>query len=211
MDEVAASHAVHFYERDVDLAERVVAFIGEALLAGEAAVIVASEAHREEFVRRLRAMNIDVEAERAAGKLAVFDAAGTLAQLMVDGVPNPQLFRLIVGGVIGAACSRGPRQMPVRAYGEMVDILWRAGKREAAIALEELWNDLAKDYRFDLLCGYGIDAFSEASAGGALPAVCDRHTRVSVDAAPPRRVPPWTRTFRCGCSPPRSPIASRSR
>jgi len=181
-DEAAGCHAVHFYERDVELAEKVTAFIGEALLAGEAAVIIASDEHRAQFIRGLAALNVDVEEARVAGKLTVLDAVGTLAQFMVDGAPNPELFRLVVGSVVASACSRGPRRMPVRAFGEMVDILWRDGKPEAAIALEELWNELAKDYRFDLLCGYGIGAFAEGSASAALPAVCDRHTHVSVDA-----------------------------
>jgi hypothetical protein len=45
----------------------------------------------------------------------------------------------------------------VRAYGEMVDILWQAGNRDAAIRLEEYWNELAKLQTFSLFCAYRLD------------------------------------------------------
>ena len=176
----ACSHAVHFYERDDDLADRVVRHIAEGLLAGEAAVIVASQAHRELFAQRLRAMNIDVEEARAAGRLTILDAAETLAKLMVGGAPSPELFRRVVGSVIDASGTRGKRRVKVRAYGEMVDILWQQGNHAAALALEELWNDLAEVYVFDLLCAYAIAPFYDAPGAGGLSGVCDTHTDVSV-------------------------------
>jgi PAS domain S-box-containing protein len=177
-------HAVHFYENDDDLANNVATFIGQGLLAGEAAVIVATEVHRKLFVDRLAAMGIDVEAARVAGNLTILDAAGTLAKLMVGDAPDPRLFRKIVGGVIEAGCARGPGGVKLRAYGEMVDLLRRAGNHAAAIALEEMWNDLAAVYPFDLLCAYALAGFHEERTGAALADVCETHTRVSVTPAP---------------------------
>ena len=43
---------------------------------------------------------------------------------------------------------------PVRAYGEMVALLWEHGDVLAAIELEELWNDLGRELDFSLLCAY---------------------------------------------------------
>ena len=177
----ACSHAVHFYERDDDLADRVVKHIAEGLVGGEAAVIVASPAHRELFAPRLRALNIDVEEAHAAGRLTILDAAETLAKLMVDGAPNPDLFRRVVGSVIEASATRGQRKVKVRAYGEMVDILWQQGNHAAALALEEMWNSLAEVYVFDLLCGYAMAPFYDAPGTGGLSEVCDTHTHVSVE------------------------------
>ena len=122
-----STHAVHFYERDDELADKVARFIGDGLLSGEAAIIVATAAHRALFVRRLRDMNIDVEAARVAGSLTLLDAEGTLARFMDGDRPDPELFRRSVGSAIESACTRGTQAVKVRAYGEMVDILWRAG------------------------------------------------------------------------------------
>src|SRR4029077_19094170 len=119
-------------------------FIGEGLLSGEAAFIVATPAHRELFVRRLAAMNIDVEAARTAGNLTLLDAEGTLARFMDGDRPDPELFSRSVGNVIESACTRGTQAVKVRAYGEMVDLLWRRGHESAAIALEDMWIELTE-------------------------------------------------------------------
>ena len=54
----------------------------------------------------------------------------------------------------------GRKRTVLRAYGEMVDLLWRQGKSEPAIELEMLWNKLALSYDFALLCGYAMGTFS---------------------------------------------------
>src|SRR3954464_14837195 len=92
-----STHAVHFYERDQELADNVARFIGEGLLSGEAAIIVATAPHRDLFVRRLAAMEIDVEAARVSGSLTLLDAEGTLARFMDGDQPDPELFRRSVG------------------------------------------------------------------------------------------------------------------
>src|SRR5689334_6914811 len=81
-------HAVHFYERDDELAEKVAAFIGEGLRAGDAGVIIATEGHRRLFVDRLRARGIDVEAARVAGDLTILDAEVTLGKIMTGDMPD---------------------------------------------------------------------------------------------------------------------------
>jgi len=44
----------------------------------------------------------------------------------------------------------------VRAFGEMVAVLWERDQREAAIELEELWNELLGHHPFSLMCGYPL-------------------------------------------------------
>jgi PAS domain S-box-containing protein len=180
--DAGCDHAVAFYERDEELADRVARFIGEGLIAGEAAVIIAREAHRELFLRRLPGMNIDVEAARLSGNLTILDAEGTLAKFLVDDMPDPELFRRVVGGVIESSGTHGTKGVRVRAYGEMVDILWQRGNQRAAVALEELWDGLATVYPFDLLCAYAMAGFYKTRAT-ALADVCDRHSHVMVATA----------------------------
>ena len=175
-------HTVHFYDRDEELADRVASFIGQGLAAGEAAVIVASEAHRELVAARLRAMNFDVEAQRLAGNLTILDAAGTLAKLMVGDMPDETLFRRVVGAAIESSGTRGSQRVNVRAYGEMVDILWRDGNRRAALALEELWIELAGTISFELLCGYATAGFHDVMVDDGLTEICNRHTHVIASA-----------------------------
>src|SRR5262245_49150217 len=173
-------HAVYFYERADDLADTVAAYVGKGVLAGETAIIVATEVHRDLILQRLQAMNVDVEAARTRGDVIILDAEAVLPKFMVDGAPDRDLFMRAVGRVIESACTRDDRPVNVRAYGEMVDILWRGGNQRAAIALEELWNDLGHLHAFELLCGYALAAFPAASGDADLHDVCDVHAHVSV-------------------------------
>jgi hypothetical protein len=94
---------------------------------------------------------------------------------MVGELPDPDRFRESMGGLIEkVACDR--RQ--VRGYGEMVDLLWRAGKPDGAIRLEELWNDLACRYTLSILCSYRMGNFYSESHAAHFEQVCSTHSHV---------------------------------
>ena len=67
--------------------------------------------------------------------------------------------------------------MTVRAYGEMVNLLWRDGKAQQAIELEQLWNELASKYSFALLCAYATDSLDPADLTG-IERICAVHSAV---------------------------------
>ena len=66
----------------------------------------------------------------------------------------------------------------VRAYGEMVDVLWQNGQDVAAIRLEMLWNKLAATQAFSLLCGYAMGTFYKDSG---LSDIHRQHSHVVLD------------------------------
>ena len=109
-----------------------------------------------------------------AGTLRLLDAEETLALFMVHGMPDGRRFKAAIGGVL-AELAGAPRPRIVRAYGEMVDVLWRGGNSEAAIRLEVLWNELAMTHSFALLCGYSA-AHVDTPLG--IQSVCSQHTHV---------------------------------
>lgn len=154
----ASHHAVQFYGNDAELFKTVGAFLSEGLVAAQPAVVIATEPHRKAIEAALEERFIDVERARRLGDLVLLDAEETLATFMVDGVPTASVFKKVVGDVIEQTL-RGRERTPVRAYGEMVDILWKQGKTEAAVRLEVLWNELASTHVFSLLCGYAIGNF----------------------------------------------------
>jgi PAS domain S-box-containing protein len=57
----------------------------------------------------------------------------------------------------------------------MVDVLWQQGKREAAIRLEEMWNELQRHHEFSLLCAYAIDTLYKEHS---IAEICRTHTHV---------------------------------
>jgi hypothetical protein len=177
-------HAVRFYEDEESLYRIVADFVGDGLAAGQPAIIIATPVHREEISRGLQAMSFDVDRLRANGELMMLDAEQTLSTFMKDGFPDPVAFRRSVGGVLDGAAA-GRTKGTVRAYGEMVDCLWKNEAAAAAIRLEVLWNELANTCDFSLLCGYSMGNFYKH---GAYEDICCQHTHVMSGAGKPTRI-----------------------
>ena len=115
----------------------------------------------------------------------MLDADETLARFMVGSEPDPVRFHATVDQLITRAC-KDRLPCPVRAYGEMVDVLWKRANTEGAIRLEMLWNRVATQAQFSLLCGYAVGNFyKEVATGPTVQTVCDQHSHViPADASP---------------------------
>ena len=173
-------HGVQFYSADKFLIEELSRYVNHALHAGDAAVVVATEEHRESLIRRLSAQGIEIATAIEQGRFLALDAAQMLATFMIEGWPDQQRFNDVVGCVIEkavAATDRGANPR-VAIYGEMVALLWDQGKAEAAIRLEQLWNDLARSKSFSLFCGYPISSFGHERDADLLMKVCGEHSAV---------------------------------
>lgn len=170
-------HFVQFYESDDVLCDHVARYLAGGLTAEEPAIVIATEPHRASIARCLGAIGHDLAALTARGQLAMLDAHATLETFMVGDAPSRVRFFESVGGALDRVrAGRGAK--PVRAYGEMVDVLWRAGNRNAALSLEGLWNDLAKTRSFSLLCAYAMGNFYKAADCEEFDAVCAAHSHV---------------------------------
>jgi signal transduction histidine kinase len=168
-------HFVQFYEADAFLLDSLGNFVGAAVNAGEAAIVVATPAHREGLEARLREKNVDVTAATACGQLILLDAAETLSKFMAGQSLDAELFAEHLGDIITRAGEGRPRP---RIYGEMVALLWAEGNYEAAIQLEEVWNELQHRHSFALFCAYPLDGFAGEVPGRGLADVCTAHSRV---------------------------------
>jgi len=168
-------HFVQFYESDEFLAESVAGFVAAGLAKGEGAVVIGTPLHRERISRRLQSLGCDPSGPAAEGRYMALDAAETLSRFMVDGSPDPRRFADVIGPVIGQLACGG---RDVRAFGEMVALLWSEGRQASAVRLEELWNELARRHRFALFCAYPIQEFGRESDGARFADVCACHSRV---------------------------------
>jgi signal transduction histidine kinase len=169
-------HLVQYYEKEAFLYDRVTDFISDGLRGSDAAVLIATRAHRDGVESRLFRKGVDLAQLTAHGRYHALDAQDTLSRFMVDGTPDPDRFADTVGPVIRTARS-GDRR--VLAFGEMVALLWAEGNREAAIRLEELWNDLARRETFALLCAYPMSHFDEAEYAKPFAEINAAHTWVT--------------------------------
>lgn len=168
-------HFVQFYDADGFLLNSLSGFIGTAIKASEGALVVATGAHREGLDELLEANGLDLISAKARGQYVSLDAAETLSKFMVDGSPEPTRFTQLIGNVIESVTDG---RNCVRAFGEMVALLWAEGNYAAAIRLEELWSNLQKNYSFSLFCAYPMNGFSGEKFVEPLTGICTAHSRV---------------------------------
>src|SRR5580704_4243781 len=172
-------HGVQFYSQDKFLLEELSEYVGSALRAGDAAIVVATEQHRDGLLPWLTAQGLDIATLLEEGRFVVMDAEQVLATFMLDGWPNEQRFNEVVGEIVGRAlaCAHGARPQ-VAVFGEMVASLWADGKVDAALRLEQLWNGLARTKPFSLFCAYPMNSFKREEDAGLLLKVCNEHSSV---------------------------------
>jgi PAS domain S-box-containing protein len=178
-DRDSTGHVVQFYCDDDFLLGALQRFIGSALGAGDAAIVIATREHREGLAQRLKSGGVALDRALAQGRYIALDAAATLSQFMVDGSPDATRFADTVGKVVaGAGVAAQGESIRIAAFGEMVTLLWTAGNPQAAIKLEQLWNDLAREHSFALRCAYPMGVFNKAEHIEPFSQICREHSAV---------------------------------
>ena len=168
-------HAVQVYSELDELAASVGTFLDAGFRAGEPAVVIAAAGHTQAFLAELERRGHGVDELQAQGLLTCCDAKDTLASFMDGDVPSGERFEEAVGGLLDEVARRFPERT-IRAFGEMVDLLFQRGQQATAIALEELWNRALESRRCALLCGYELDVFDLDTQTSALPEIIRTHT-----------------------------------
>jgi hypothetical protein len=176
-------HAVQFYGDDDSLFTTVAGFLCQGFVDGHPAIVIATEDHRSSILQHLRGRLIDVDQAQQMGSLIMLDAQQTLDLFMDRGMPDEGRFEASVGKLIADVLVGREDRILIRAYGEMVDVLWKQGRSDAAIRLEMLWNKLAQRHGFALLCGYSMGNFYKQTEG--FEAICREHTHVVAPLAEP--------------------------
>jgi hypothetical protein len=150
-------HLVQMYEHEAVLLDTLEAFVSGGLELGEAVILIVTPEHLKAIEERLLARGVDVAAGRANDQYIPLDAATTLGEFMLNGLPDSELFKSLVLGLLTRA--RGKSWRRVRAFGEMVVLLWKEHNQAGTLQLEHLWQDLCKSERFSLLCAYPLRGF----------------------------------------------------
>lgn len=142
----------HFYGDAGELTRQVTQFLADGLLQVDSALVIASAQQRESICAGLAHAGVDVAAGTRAGRLTLLDAEEMLAAVLRGGTPDPELFADVVGKRLAGAATALVPPARLRVYDEMVDVLWSAGQRSAALQLEELWAELERSPPVALRC-----------------------------------------------------------
>ncbi len=172
-------HSVYFYEDDSAFLDTLGEFVGAALGAGGACVVIATASHRLALADRLREHGIDMSYAVAMNRFISLDAGDMLTRFMVNGRPDEEKFiALLEPELSRARRSLRAKSTSVVAFGEMVTILWREGNYAAAIELERMWDRLAQRHAFSLRCVYPIGLFTDQGQYDLFRQVCAAHHQV---------------------------------
>jgi DNA-binding NarL/FixJ family response regulator len=178
--DIDRSHAVEFYSDDESLVVGFARFINEALKAGNAVIVIATESHRNSLFQRLQTQGLNVSAAIEQGRFIPLDFAGALSPIMVNDVPDPIRFLKVASDLIAAAARGAKGEHPrVAVCGEGTAMLWAQGKADAAVELERLWDDMAKSCNIDILCGYVLNDFQRQQKSHIYERICAEHSVVS--------------------------------
>ena len=177
--EIAGRHEAGFHSDDASLLDDITQFIGTALRAGNAAIVVATESHRNSLLPRLRACGLDTAAAIEQGRYISLDAADTLTKFLLNGMPDPVRFLRLFGDLIATAAEAAKgEQTRVAVFGECVHLLWAQGNAEAAIQVEKLGNQLANTNDVDILCGYSLGSVQGGMDSQIFQRICAEHSAV---------------------------------
>ncbi|HWZ01736.1 MAG TPA: ATP-binding protein [Edaphobacter sp.] len=173
------AHSVQFYEEDSFLLDSLTKVIGTTLVAGDVAIVIATQEHRDGLAKRLKARGLDLEVTAKLGRYCALDANETLSGFMLQGLPDPALFHSFMGYLFSAIKPTAEGTLPRTVhFGEMVALLFAEGNFEAALKLEQLWNDLARSYSFELHCAYPMKVFDQQGHTQAFHNICAEHNHV---------------------------------
>ncbi|HEY0062336.1 MAG TPA: MEDS domain-containing protein [Telluria sp.] len=154
----ACDHCVQIYENDTVFLAALEAYVAAGLQQGEAVILIATDAHLRLLEARLALVGFNIPAAMQSDQYIALDAATALTSFMDDGWPDEDRFHHFVCTLLARVRPRYPK---VRAFGEMVALLWAKGHCGATIRLEHLWARLCQSEKFSLFCAYPRAGFTQ--------------------------------------------------
>lgn len=153
-------HACQVYGDEGELLDTLSGFIGGGLWTGESAIVIATDARLAQLEALLRQTGLDMAHFRADDRYIALSADLTMAKFCDGGWPDEERFFQVLTPVVERARGAG---RAVRAFGEMVALLWSSGQYAGAVRLEHLWNKLLGKEKMRLVCAYSRAHFAKGS------------------------------------------------
>lgn len=150
-------------------------FLEAGLRRGQSVLVIVERDHLDQLLDRLTASKLHSKALSNSGQLGMMDAGKMVDEFLADGLPEWTRFRASIGPVLARITPYG---RGTRVYSDMAGVLWRTGRTDAAIRIEELWNKLADNYQFSLYCGFLMDTQSEEAYDAPLEELGRTHSDI---------------------------------
>ncbi|MEO6305309.1 MAG: MEDS domain-containing protein [Bacteroidia bacterium] len=168
------NHLLQIYENDYVFLNSLEGFAGSGILAGDSVIIIATKQHLHALDARLMDQGFDLPDLIAKKQYFPLNAKDTLAKFMINGWPDEVLFIDLVTKLMREAKSDNRN---VRAFGEMVALLWSQGNNGATVKLEHLWNQFCENEEFSLFCAYPKSGFTQDPTI-SIEHICSAHSKI---------------------------------
>ncbi len=185
-------HSVQIYEEDDTFFAALTSFVAEGIQGGEGVIVILTPDHLKILESRLASKSIDIAAAQRTGQLTACEVNETLEKFLVNDWPDKELFEQTIMEILIKARGKKPGRR-VRAFGEIVAVMWERGLNGATVNLEHLWHSFCQSQDFALFCAYPKAGFTE-EATESIRSICETHTRVIGDIPVPKLLQTETHT-----------------
>ena len=167
-------HILQIYEDDQTFINTLRGFVSDGLETGDSVIVIATTEHLKALNLVLKNQGFDLFSLTLQDQYIPLNAEETLSQFMINGWPDENLFCHLLTNLL-LRTRKKDRQ--VRAFGEMVAVLWSQGLSGATVHLEHLWTRFCQTESFSLLCAYPKSGFTE-DANESLSRICGCHSKM---------------------------------
>ena len=154
-----SDHVVQIYNDEQSFLSLLEGFVVGGFDANDCVVVIATEEHLHALEDRLRFRGYNLFELKLQNQYVPLSAHDTLTEFMINNWPDEVLFKHVMSRQIAKARAR---QRNVRAFGEMVALLWSQGHSGATVKLENLWNKILQIEQLSLFCSYPRSAFNQS-------------------------------------------------
>ncbi len=149
-----ASHEVEFFGNDASFLIQCIGFIGAALADGDAVIAIMNPSHRNKLRQKLESEGCDAAEAMEQGRYLGLEPSDVLSTVLVKDEPHAGRFKKASGNLIVTALKSATGKNPrVAVCGESAAQLRTKRNAEAAVEMEQLWNELASMAHVDSLRG----------------------------------------------------------
>ena len=174
--EIAPSdHVLQIYENDGVFLDALAGFVGGGINANDCCVVIATNKHLHALESRLQDYGIHIKDLVSEKRYIPLIAEEVLSRFMINGWPDEHLFNKTISSILKK--DGGKQNIKIRAFGEMVAILWAQGNNGATVQLEHLWNQFCKQNDFCLFCAYPKSGFTN-NINESLDHICCAHSKM---------------------------------